>query len=132
MEWIEWIFIKTAYQDMNGVTEHQVKAPKPRLGGMLKFTYTEGNGTLNFAQHFIKDDLQPLTGNQLLPGKTITDPIKYLINVLNVTEKEGYLLKLVGVWWDFHLQRVFSHLSSFIKDSKGCHKLRSDDVCNSN
>ena len=142
-----WIFTEIGCQWRNGLSESMVKATKKCLKTAVpndnELTYSELvtllaeiSYTINcrpigvFGGNDQSDEIQPLTPNQLLLGRSSFDSKAPVYDLsTSLPKRVAYIRSLLDKWWTMWYQQVFPHLIPCKKWRNKARNLEVGDVC---
>ena len=142
-----WIFTEIGCQWRNGLSESMVKATKKCLKTAVpndnELTYSELvtllaeiSYTINcrpigvFGGNDQSDEIQPLTPNQLLLGRSSFDSKAPVYDLsTSLPKRVVYIKSLLDKWWTMWYQQVFPHLIPCKKWRTKGRNLEVGDVC---
>ena len=143
----KWTFTEIGCQWRNGLSEAMVKVTKRCLERAVptnaKITYGEYITILAQVTYTIncrpvgvvggqdlQDEIQPLTPNQLLLGRSDFDtkPPDYDEDA-NLPKRAAYVKNLVETWWSMWIKQVWPHLVPYKKWRSAKKNLEVGDIC---
>ena len=142
-----WVFTEIGCQWRNGLSESMVKLTKKCLKKAVpddaKVTYGEYvtllaqvTYTINcrpigvFGSQDLSEEIQPLTTNMLLIGRSDGDskPPEYDLD-LSLPKRSAYVQNLVDKWWGLWIKQVWPHLIPCKKWKSISRNISVGDVC---
>ena len=143
----DWIFTEIGCQWRNGLSESMVKQTKKCLEKAIpadvKITYGELvtlvagiSYTINCrplgvkASHDLEDEIQPITANQLLLGRSDMDSRRpdYTEDV-SLPTRTAYVKNLLDKWWTLWIRQVWPHLIPCKKWQGISRNMEIGDIC---